>query len=84
MRNDAAVGGTESREWIGEQGMKSTDGLVATATAFVAALAADDRFLEVRSGLVKWGVDIASETSKEQDALLIHCIKKFVGSNDNY
>jgi hypothetical protein len=28
-------------------------------------------------------VDIASETSKEQDGLILYCIKKYIAANEN-
>jgi hypothetical protein len=64
--------------------MKSTDALAATMTALVAVMAADDRFLRIRDGLVKWGVDIASATTKEQDSLIWSALQRYVADNANY
>ncbi len=64
--------------------MKSTDGLAATMTALVAAMAADARFSDIADGLTAWGTSIASATTKEQDGLILYGLKRYIASDGNY
>jgi len=67
--------------------MKNTDGLKATFTTLVNAMYTDARFtVDERAALaaIKVIQDANNPTTKEQDMVVVQCLKKFVCQNLNY
>jgi hypothetical protein len=67
--------------------MKHTEALDATWTALTAAMSTDVRFTpDEQAALAAIHViqDANASTTKEQDMLVVQCMKKYVAQNENY